>query len=377
MKVISVVGTRPEAIKMAPVIKKLEQSSLFRSQVCITGQHRQMLDQVLQQFDISPDFDLDIMDENQDLFDITEKILLGLRTILIEAKPDRVLVQGDTTTCFAAALAAFYLKIPVAHIEAGLRSGNNSTPFPEEMNRTLVSHIADLHFAPTHLNKKNLIKEGIDESKIIVTGNTVIDSLFFMKKKISGGYKSPNETFLRSILSNQIPTILVTEHRRENLGAALNTILEAIKSLALLHRNWQFIYPVHMNPKVQESAEKILTGIQNIHLIPPLDYASFIYLMEHSTIIISDSGGLQEEASAIGKPLLITRDVTERPEAIQAGSAVLVGTSTKRIIKEVESIMNDKKKYDTMATIHNPYGGGDSAEKIINGLMEKWNESQL
>lgn len=360
MKILFIFGTRPEAIKTAPVIKKFKEDNLFDVKVCVTAQHRQMLDQVLNLFDIKPDFDLDLMKPNQDLYDITSKVLLGLRDIYKNYKPDLVFVHGDTTTTLGASLASFYQKIPVAHVEAGLRTYNIYSPFPEEINRQLASRIAKYHFAPTETAKKNLLKEGIDSSKIFVTGNTVIDALLEVagkskKKDIKiDGYK---------ITERRI--ILVTGHRRENFGGGFLNICEALKKIALEHSDVDIVYPVHLNPNVQKPVFELLSGISNIYLISPLDYEPFVYLMSKSYIVLTDSGGIQEEAPSLGKPVLVMRDTTERPEAIEAGTVKLVGTDKNVIIRSVNELLNNQKMYNLMAQSHNPYGDGQACQRIV------------
>ncbi len=375
MKILSIFGTRPEAIKMAPVIRLLKSDPRYESIVCVTAQHREMLDQMLEEFEIVPDIDLNIMSTNQSLFDITTKVLTTLNNILNEIRPERILIQGDTTTCFSASLAAYYLNIPVGHIEAGIRSGNIKSPFPEEINRSLVSRIADMHFAPNSTCKTNLLNEGISGSKIYITGNTVIDSLNWIKDKIS------SETRFPSPLNNLIPTlnnnskiILVTTHRRENFGKGMISICSAIRKLAESHKNWHFVYPIHQNPRVQTLSRELFTKINNIHIIPPLSYSPFIKLMIQSTLIITDSGGVQEEASYLGKPALIIRDTCDRPETIDAGNAILTGLTEKKIIQEVESILSNHKKYSTMSTPNDLYGDGTAAKRIIEAIMDKYHE---
>lgn len=366
-KLLFVFGTRPEAIKMAPLIKECKKyPHNFDVKVCITAQHRQMLDQVLQLFEIIPEYDLDIMKPNQDLYDVTNNVLLGLRDIFKETQPDIVLVHGDTTTTMAASLAAYYQKIDVAHIEAGLRTNNIYSPFPEEINRQITSKIAIYHFAPTQTAKHNLIMEGIDEQIIFVTGNTVIDALLHISAKVDqidiniDGYTVTDRRF-----------IVITGHRRENFGGGFINICKAIKELAFLCPEIDFVYPVHLNPNVQEPVFDLLGNIANIYLIKPLDYLPFVYLMKHCHLILTDSGGVQEEAPSLGKPVLVMRDTTERPEALEAGAVVLVGTDYEKIINQVQALLNDKELYQSMSQAHNPYGDGQACIKIVSILREK------
>ena len=374
-KILTVFGTRPEAIKMAPVVLALQKAEGIESIVCVTAQHRQMLDQVLNLFNIKPDYDLDLMAPNQDLFDITSKVLLGLRTVLRQAKPDIVLVHGDTTTCFAAGLAAFYENIKIGHIEAGLRTGNLRAPFPEEANRTLVGRITDYHFAPTELSKNNLLAEGVAEQNIIVTGNTVIDALLIVRDKVTAAPKEQwqqrfGETLYKTITDPARKLILITGHRRENFGQGFIDLCNAIKQLAENHPDWDLIYPVHLNPNVQKPVYEILNDLNNVHLIAPLDYEPFVWMMNQSDLILTDSGGIQEEGPSLGKPVLVMREVTERPEAVQAGTVLLVGTDKEKIVKGVESVLTDKDLYARMSKAHNPYGDGKACEKIINKIQQ-------
>ena len=370
LKVLTIFGTRPEAVKLALVIKKIEEfPDRFTSVVCVTAQHREMLDQVLDLFKITPSYDLDIMKPNQTLFDVTCNSLTRVGEILEKERPDLVMVQGDTTTTFATALAAFYLKIPVGHVEAGLRSYNKFHPFPEEINRRLVSHISDLHFAPTIAAKENLLKEGIDQSKIRVTGNTVIDALLMVAEHFEGPEAQArwDEYFFHrwgiSFDSHRI--ILVTGHRRESFGEGFQNICKALKQIATTHKDIKLIYPVHLNPNVQEPVREILSDVGNIHLIDPLDYEPFVYLMSKSFIILTDSGGIQEEAPSLGKPVLVMRDVTERPEAVEAGTAKLVGTDVKKIVRETQRLLTDHEYYLEMSRAHNPYGDGKASDRIV------------
>jgi UDP-N-acetylglucosamine 2-epimerase (non-hydrolysing) len=358
LKILTVFGTRPEAIKMAPVIKALNSETSIESKICVTAQHREMLDQVLDLFAIKPDYDLNIMQTRQDLTDITCSVLSGLKNILHEFKPDRILVHGDTTTTFVTTLAAYYQHIPVGHVEAGLRTGDIYAPFPEEINRKLTASIADLHFAPTQTAKDNLLAEGVEENNIHITGNTVIDALLETVDKTSANIQFP-------FLSTDKKIILVTGHRRENFGNGFDNICHALKALAQ-REDLQIIYPVHLNPNVREPVLRILGGCENIHLIQPLDYLPFVYLMNKAYLILTDSGGIQEEAPALGKPVLVMRDTTERPEAVAAGTVVLVGTNQNKIISECEKLLDDKTSYEKMSFAHNPYGDGEAAKKIVN-----------
>lgn len=372
IKVLSVFGTRPEAIKMAPVIKAMEkQFDKFHSVVCVTAQHRQMLDQVLKLFEIRPDYDLDIMKPGQDLFDVTCAVLAGLRSILQIEKPDIILVHGDTTTTLAASLAAYYSRIKVGHIEAGLRTHNKYAPFPEEMNRTIVGSLADLHFAPTEAAAQNLLKEGIEAKSIYVTGNSVIDALLSVVEKVRHEditRKKMEEQF--GFLDTHRRLILVTGHRRENFGIGFENICSALMRIATNYRDVEILYPVHMNPNVQAPVYRILGNAtnNNIHLIDPVDYLPFVYLMDKSYLIITDSGGVQEEAPSIGKPVIVLRDTTERPEAVAAGTVVLVGTDPDRIFKEVSLLLDNESIYNSMSLAHNPYGDGNTSERILRAI---------
>ena len=378
--ILLVFGTRPEAIKMAPLVKKLQtMPEQFRTVVCVTGQHRQMLDQVLQLFDITPDYDLNIMQPNQDLYDITSRILLGMRDVLREVQPDIVLVHGDTTTSTASALAAFYQQIPVGHVEAGLRTGNIYSPWPEEMNRLITGRIAAVHFSPTPLSRVNLLKENVDDSKIVVTGNTVIDALQMVVGKLS------EDTTLTTEVTNRITLmgydtnrldgtkrmVLITGHRRENFGEGFLNICHAIKHLAEQYKDVDFVYPMHLNPNVRKPVLDILgEKAENVFLIEPLDYLPFVYMMQHSTLILTDSGGVQEEAPGLGKPVLVMRDTTERPEAVEAGTVLLVGTNREKIEQGVSMLLDDADTYRRMSEAVNPYGDGHACERIVNKLSE-------
>ncbi|MBL4680764.1 MAG: UDP-N-acetylglucosamine 2-epimerase (non-hydrolyzing) [Pseudomonadales bacterium] len=368
-KILIVFGTRPEAIKLAPLILALKAHPNFQTKVCVTGQHRQMLDQVLSLFDIKPDFDLDLMKPNQDLMDITSNVLLGLRDMFCEYLPDRLIVQGDTTTTFAASLAAHYHKVSIAHVEAGLRTGNLFSPWPEEANRKMTSALTDLHFAPTTTSANNLRSENVDEACIFVTGNTVIDALFQVIDKIK------SDVDLQQSIKASLPTlnpdkklILVTGHRRESFGDGFENICQAIALLAD-RDDVEIIYPVHLNPNVQEPVNRTLADKKNVHLIAPQDYLPFVYLMNQAYIILTDSGGVQEEAPSLGKPVLVMRDTTERPEAVEVGTAKLVGTDTQIIVKEANHLLDNKDSYKLMSQTHNPYGDGKATARIIEGLL--------
>lgn len=368
-KVLTVFGTRPEAIKMALLGKALSASKNFDSKICVTAQHREMLDQVLELFEIVPEYDLNIMKPGQHLSGITSEIMLGLKVILEEFKPDIVLVHGDTATTFASALASYYQQIAVGHVEAGLRTGNIYSPWPEEANRMLTSVISKFHFAPTKLAKDNLIKENIAEENIIITGNTVIDALLWVKNKIEADHE------LRKVLERNYPMleverplILVTGHRRESFGGGFERICNSLQRISLEHPNIQIIYPVHLNPNVKEPVNKLLKNIKNIYLIPPQDYLPFVYLMMRCSIILTDSGGIQEEAPSLGKPVLVMRDKTERPEAVDAGTVRLVGTDIDTICLNVKKLLNNDLEYQKMSKAHNPYGDGDSSQRILKYL---------
>ncbi|MFY4783632.1 non-hydrolyzing UDP-N-acetylglucosamine 2-epimerase [Aliarcobacter butzleri] len=368
-KVLLVFGTRPEAIKMAPLVKEFEKYSNIISKVCVTAQHREMLDQVLEMFDIKPDYDLNIMKQGQDLFDVTSNVLLGLKNVLNDFKPDIVLVHGDTTTTSSASLAAFYSKIKVGHVEAGLRTGNIYSPWPEEANRQITGVLANYHFAPTTTSKDNLIKENKDPKNIIVTGNTVIDALFLALDKIEKNDELKSK-IIESInsqykLKENKKIILVTGHRRENFGNGFINICEALKTIATNNPDIDIVYPVHLNPNVQKPVKDILSNTSNVYLINPLQYEEFIYMMNKSYFIITDSGGVQEEAPSLGKPVLVMRDTTERPEALEAGTVKLVGTSKEIIIKEAQKLLDNKSEYEKMSKAHNPYGDGKACEKIV------------
>ena len=378
-KVMLVFGTRPEAIKMAPLVKVFEQySEDFETIVCVTGQHREMLDQVLRLFDITPDYDLNIMKQGQDLYDVTSRVLLGMRDVLREAQPDVVLVHGDTTTSTAAALAAFYQQVPVGHVEAGLRTHNIYSPWPEEMNRQITGRIATYNFSPTPLSRRNLLEEKVSEQSIIVTGNTVIDALYWVVDKIKS-----NETLSEELkatlsaagyntdrLNDQRKLVLITGHRRENFGDGFIHMCTAIRDLAQKYSDVDFVYPMHLNPNVRKPIHQVfgedLSGLGNMFFIEPLEYLSFVYLMEKATLVLTDSGGIQEEAPGLGKPVLVMRDTTERPEALEAGTVKLVGTDYDKIMCEVSRLLDDVVYYDAMSQAVNPYGDGKACERIVD-----------
>lgn len=381
-KVMLVFGTRPEAIKMAPLVKEFQkQPKRVETVVCVTGQHREMLDQVLKIFDIKPDYDLNIMKQGQDLYDVTARVLTGMRDVLKEVKPDVVLVHGDTTTSTAAALAAFYQQIPVGHVEAGLRTHNIYSPWPEEMNRLLTGRLATYHFSPTPLSRNNLIKESVDDRNIIITGNTVIDALYWVVDKIKNNKELDNE--LEDILSkagydvnrlnNGKKLVLITGHRRENFGDGFINMCTAIKDLTVKYPDLDFVYPMHLNPNVRKPIHEVfgenLSGLKNMFFIEPLEYLSFVYLMEKSSIVLTDSGGIQEEAPGLGKPVLVMRDTTERPEALDAGTVKLVGTDYNKIVNEVSSLIDDKAAYEKMSKAVNPYSDGLACGRIVNALL--------
>ena len=381
-KVMLVFGTRPEAIKMAPLVKEFQkQPKRVETVVCVTGQHREMLDQVLKIFDIKPDYDLNIMKQGQDLYDVTARVLTGMRDVLKEVKPDVVLVHGDTTTSTAAALAAFYQQIPVGHVEAGLRTHNIYSPWPEEMNRLLTGRLATYHFSPTPLSRNNLIKESVDDRNIIITGNTVIDALYWVVDKIKNNKELDNE--LEDILSkagydvnrlnNGKKLVLITGHRRENFGDGFINMCSAIKYFTGKYTDFDFVYPMHLNTNVRKPIHEVfgenLSGLKNMFFIEPLEYLSFVYLMEKSSIVLTDSGGIQEEAPGLGKPVLVMRDTTERPEALDAGTVKLVGTDYNKIVNEVSSLIDDKAAYEKMSKAVNPYGDGLACGRIVNALL--------
>jgi UDP-N-acetylglucosamine 2-epimerase (non-hydrolysing) len=368
-KILTVVGTRPEAIKMAPLIKRLAADARFDAKVCTTGQHRQMLDSALAVFSIRPDYDLDIMRPNQQLTDVAAATLTGLARVIDEFRPQRILVQGDTTTTMAAAIAAFYKGVAVGHVEAGLRTGNMRAPFPEEGNRKITTHVTDLHFAPTATSRANLLAEGVRESAIFVTGNTVIDALLMTRDRLANDPALGAELTARfDWLDAKQRLILVTGHRRENFGQGFENICHALATLAERFADTQILYPVHLNPNVREPVFRILGKARNVKLIEPVDYLPFVYLMARSTLIISDSGGVQEEAPSLGKPVLVMREVTERPEAVEAGTVRLVGTDRARIVDEATRLLTDAAAYESMSRASNPYGDGRACERIVDVL---------
>jgi len=374
IKVLSIFGTRPEAIKMAPLVKALNAAEGIDAKVCVTAQHREMLDQVLDLFEIVPEYDLNIMKPGQSLYDVTTNILLGLKPILEEFKPDLVLVHGDTSTTLSASLAAFYQQIPVGHVEAGLRTGNLSSPWPEEGNRKLTGAITKLHFAPTQTSQQNLLNEAVSADDIVITGNTVIDALLQVVDKVK------TDTALISTLKSKFPEldetkklILVTGHRRESFGGGFERICEALVEIATAHPDTQILYPMHLNPNVREPVNRILKNVDNVHLIEPQDYLPFVYLMNQAHIIVTDSGGIQEEAPSLGKPVLVIRDTTERPEAVEAGTVKLVGTDKARIVSAVNNLLTNAQEYQSMSRAHNPYGDGKACERIIDNILKEFN----
>ncbi|MBN9204234.1 non-hydrolyzing UDP-N-acetylglucosamine 2-epimerase [Methylibium petroleiphilum] len=370
MKVLIVFGTRPEAIKMAPLVKHLQSDPAFTARVCVTAQHRQMLDQVLDLFEIVPDHDLNVMRPGQDLYSITSQILESIRPVYEQERPDVVLVHGDTTTTFAATLAAFYQRIPVGHVEAGLRTGDLYSPWPEEANRKLTGALTQFHFAPTPTARDNLLRENVAPEKIQVTGNTVIDALLAVKGKLDSSVtlrESMAEKF--TFLREKSRKLLITGHRRENFGDGFERICKALSALARRYPDVQLVYPVHLNPNVREPVARLLSDIQNVHLIEPLDYLPFVYLMTQSTVILTDSGGIQEEAPSLGKPVLVMRDTTERPEAVDAGTVRLVGTDVQAIVKGASLLLDDQAEYEHMSFAHNPYGDGSACARIARALL--------
>ena len=370
LKVLSVFGTRPEAIKMAPLVLALQGDARFESVLCVTGQHREMLDQVLSLFALTPDYDLNIMKPGQDLTDVTSAILQGMRGVLADAKPDLVLVHGDTATTFAGSLAAYYQQIPVGHVEAGLRTGNLYSPWPEEANRKLTGALAAMHFAPTQKSADNLLAEGVTESTVHITGNTVIDALFEIVERFDKDAElagSLAESF--PFLNSDRRVILVTGHRRESFGAGFERICEALNRTAKAFPDVNIVYPVHLNPNVQEPVNRLLSGLDNVHLIEPLDYLPFVYLMSRSYLILTDSGGIQEEAPSLGKPVLVMRHTTERPEALEAGTVELVGTDVERIFGRMEALLTDNATYKRMSMAYNPYGDGRACQRILSAIL--------
>lgn len=374
-KNLIIFGTRPEAIKMTPLVKEFQKySDIFETKVCVTAQHREMLDQVLDFFEIKPDFDLDLMKPNQNLYTLTSSILLGLKPILESFQPDYVYVHGDTTTTMASSLASFYSGAKICHVEAGLRTFNMQSPFPEEMNRSVTGVVSNIHFSPTETSKNNLVLENKSEDSIVVTGNTVIDALMFSVNKVkNSNYQDKEIEHLISVLDEGKKLILVTGHRRENHGDGVVRICEALKEIALNNPKAQIIYPVHLNPNVQGPVYKLLSEIDNIQLIAPLSYPSFVWLMDKSYLIITDSGGVQEEAPSLGKPVLVMRDTTERPEAIEAGTVILVGTNKDKIVDEANKLLNETFAYKAMSKSHNPYGDGMASQRIVSYIRSKLN----
>lgn len=381
--VMLIFGTRPEAIKMCPLIKEFQKyPDVFKTIVCVTGQHREMLDQVLRIFDVIPDYDLNIMKQGQDLYDVTSRVLLGMRDVLKEANPDVVFVHGDTTTSTAAALAAFYQQIPVAHVEAGLRTNNIYSPWPEEINRQITSRIATFNFAPTSLSKSNLVAENVQESSITVTGNTVIDALHQVVGRIGGDSELKSDLVAKLLAAGYDMSrigagrrlVLITGHRRENFGDGFISMCTAIKDLAAKYPEVDFVYPMHLNPNVRKPILEVfsndLCSLGNMFFIEPLEYLEFVFLMERSTLVLTDSGGIQEEAPGLGKPVLVMRDTTERPEALDAGTVKLVGTDYEKITSEVSGLLDDKAYYDSMSKAVNPYGDGKACERIVCKMME-------
>lgn len=372
IKVMTVFGTRPEAIKMAPLIKRLEACSKIKSIVCVTAQHREMLDQVLDLFNITPNYDLNIMRDRQTITEVTTKVLNGLEKVIVKEKPDIVLVHGDTTTTFAAALAAFYQKVKVGHVEAGLRSENIYSPYPEEMNRCLTGRLANLHFAPTARNKQNLLKENVNENSIVVTGNTVIDALLSV---VDENYKFEDKNINKIDFTNK-KVILLTSHRRENLGKPMENIFSAVKRIVEENIDVEVVFPVHLNPIVREIANSILKSVERVHLIEPLDYKPFANLMAKSYLIMTDSGGIQEEAPSLGKPVFVLRTETERPEAVEAGTVKVVGIEENDIFKVVNKLINDEEEYNKMSNAINPYGDGKASKRIVDTILYYFGEKR-
>ncbi|MCJ8191577.1 non-hydrolyzing UDP-N-acetylglucosamine 2-epimerase [Sphingomicrobium aestuariivivum] len=371
MKILTIFGTRPEAIKMAPLVLQLGEAEGIEAKLCVTAQHRQMLDQVLDLFQLTPDYDLDLMKPGQTLGGITSAVLEGLDGVLAEFEPDMVLVHGDTTTTFSASLAAFYRQVAIGHVEAGLRTGNIYSPWPEEANRKLTGALTRLHFAPTTTARDNLLKEGVPEDRILVTGNTVIDALKLTTARFDTEPALDAEMRERfSFLDLEAPLVLITGHRRENFGDRFETICEAIRDLATAHPEARFVYPVHLNPNVRAPVQRILNGLDNVHLIEPLEYLPFVWLMRQAHLILTDSGGIQEEAPALGKPVLVMRDTTERPEAVAAGTARLVGADKDRIVAGVRELLEDEAVYRQMSEARNPYGDGTASAQIVEALSK-------
>ena len=378
MKILTVFGTRPEAIKMAPLVHKLAEDGRFEAKVCVTAQHREMLDQVLELFEIHPDYDLNLMKPGQDLTDITSGILQGLKPILSEFKPDYVLVHGDTATTFSTTLAAYYQQIKVGHVEAGLRTGNLYSPWPEEGNRKLTGALADLHFVPTTNSEQNLLQENTDSSKIEITGNTVIDALLEVKTKLDNNEALNSQLSDKfSFLDQSKKMVLITGHRRESFGGGFERICQAISNLANDFKDVQFVYPMHLNPNVREPVNRLLADKGNVYLIEPADYLPFVYLMDKASVILTDSGGVQEEAPSLGKPVLVMRDTTERPEAVDAGTVKLVGTNVDSIISNVIELLTNESVYKEMSFAHNPYGDGKACQRIVDALFKRKNITKV
>ncbi|MHC0510523.1 non-hydrolyzing UDP-N-acetylglucosamine 2-epimerase [Achromobacter aegrifaciens] len=372
MKILTVFGTRPEAIKMAPLVHALAKDPAIDARVCVTAQHREMLDQVLALFEIQPDFDLNIMRPGQDITDVMCSILTGLRKVFAEYRPDYILVHGDTATTLAASLAAYYQRIPVGHVEAGLRTGNIYSPWPEEANRKLTGALANLHFAPTATSQQNLVREGIPPDTIFVTGNTVIDALLWVRRKLAEDQELRRQTASKlAFLNPDRKVVLITGHRRESFGAGFERICQAIATAARQFPACDFVYPVHLNPNVREPVNRLLTGLNNVYLIEPQDYLPFVYLMDYAHIILTDSGGIQEEAPSLGKPVLVMRDTTERPEAVAAGTVRLVGTDVAAITEQISVLMNNEEEYKKMSFAHNPYGDGKASTRIVDCLKQR------
>lgn len=369
-KNLIVFGTRPEAIKMAPLVKEFQKYPELDTRVCVTAQHREMLDQVLEFFDITPDYDMNLMKPNQNLYSLTADIITGLKPILEEYKPDYVYVHGDTSTTMATSIAAFYSGAHVCHVEAGLRTHNKRSPFPEEINRQVTGRIADFHFSPTTVSEQNLLNENVNKDTILVTGNTVIDALIDSSERVKN-LDNQEISALKELVDSSKRLILVTGHRRENHGQGFINICEALKEIAVKYTDVQIIYPVHLNPNVKGPVYEILSGIDNIKLIEPLAYPAFVWLMNQSYLIITDSGGVQEEAPSLGKPVLVMRDTTERPEAVDAGTVILVGTNKELIVQECESLLNDSLRYNKMSALHNPYGDGKACQRIANFIKNR------
>ncbi|HCG8610052.1 TPA: UDP-N-acetylglucosamine 2-epimerase (non-hydrolyzing) [Vibrio parahaemolyticus] len=373
-RILTVFGTRPEAIKMAPLVHALAADERFEAKVCVTAQHREMLDQVLELFEITPDYDLNLMKPGQDLTDVTCGILQGLKPVLAEFKPDYVLVHGDTATTLSTTLAAYYQQIKIGHVEAGLRTGNIYSPWPEEGNRKLTGALADLHFAPTETSKQNLLAENISEDKIIVTGNTVIDALLKVIEKLNSDEKLKSQMQKKfGFLDADKRLVLITGHRRESFGGGFERICQAIAQLAVKFPEVEFVYPMHLNPNVREPVSRLLSGLNNVFLIEPLDYLPFVYAMNRASVLLTDSGGIQEEAPSLGKPVLVMRDTTERPEAVDAGTVKLVGTDVEKIVKELSMLLTYDAAYKAMSFAHNPYGDGKACQRISNQLYSRDN----